>query len=606
MTRWFETDKMAAFGEADVTEKRIDRRLVAILAADVAGYSRLTGIDEEGTVSRLRTLRFELIDPLIAANGGRIVKLMGDGSLVEFRSVVDAVRCAVEVQKAIAERNDGTVPERRIALRIGIHVGDVIEEAHGDLMGDGVNIAARLEGIAEPGAIYLSNAAYEQVRDKVREPFTDLGDRELKNIMRPVHVYRLELGAPSIEPPTEAPKPALALPDRPSIAVLPFDNMSGDIDQDYFCDGVVEDIITALSRLKWLFVIARNSSFAYKSRAVDVRKIGHELGVRYLLEGSVRKIGGRVRITAQLVDGLTGGHLWAERYDRALRDIFEVQDEVGREIVAALAVTLTPTERENLARRQTVNLEAYELYLRGRELAYSFTKTTNLEAISAFRQAIAADPRFAAAQAMLGYCMIVNAINRWGDPQEKAIEQALQIAEQAALLDASEPRAQFVLGIAYLWLRKHDRAVAAEAEAIRLEPNFADAYAAMGQILVYSGRPSAAIEQLHLAMRFDPHYPNLVLHSLGLAYFLLKRYEDAITAVRSRLLRNPGSDASRVLLASCYGHLGRKEEACREWNEALTRNPNYSWDHARNVLPYRNPSDFEQIVEGARKAGLPA
>jgi adenylate cyclase len=302
------------------------RKIAAILVADVVGYSRLAGIDEDGTLSRLRGLRSELIDPAIAAHHGRIVKRTGDGSLIEFRSVVDAVRCAVEVQNGVVERNVGVSADRHIDFRIGIHLGDVVEESDGDLMGDGVNIASRLEGVAEPGGVCLSNAAYEQVRDKLKYDFVDLGDKDLKNITRPVRVFRLDMGRQATRP-----EPRLALPDKPSIAVLPFQNMSGDPEQDYFADGMVEDIVTGLSRIKWLFVIARNSSFVYKGKAVDVRQVGRELGVRYVLEGGVRQAGGRVRITAQLIDAETGANLWAEKFDGGLRDVFELQDQIPKE-----------------------------------------------------------------------------------------------------------------------------------------------------------------------------------------------------------------------------------------------------------------------------------
>lgn len=394
------------------------------------------------------------------------------------------------------------------------------------------------------------------------------------------------------------------LPDRPSIAVLPFDNLSRDVDQEYFADGIAEDLITDLSKMSGLFVIARNSTFMYKGKSPDVRRVARDLGVRYVVEGSVRKVGSRARISAQLLDGATGGHLWAERYDRDLKDIFDVQDEVTREIVAALAVALTPVERKSLANRGTVNLSAYEYYLRGREFAYAHTRAANMQALAAFQEAVAIDPDFGAAYAMLGYCMVVNFINRWGEPEDRSIDRAIQISQKSVRLERTEPRTHFALGVAYFWSKQHDGAIAEEEQAIALEPSFADAYAALAQILCYAGRPKDAIERLATAMRLDPHYPNLLLHVLGHAHFLLERYEDAATALRSRLVRNPDSDISRVLLASCYGYLGRHEQACVEWNEALRINPNYSFDQRRKVLPYKNLSDFERIIDGVRKARL--
>jgi adenylate cyclase len=337
-----------------MTEPRTERRLAAILAADVAGYSRLTGSDEEGTLARLKALRHELIDPAIANARGRVIKTMGDGILIEFQSAVDAVRCAIEVQRGMTHRNAGLVQDQRIEFRVGIHVGDVVVDGD-DLLGDGVNIAARLEGIAETGGITLSEEAYRHVTGKVAASFVDLGEQNLKNIARPVRVYRVELGEGSAEQPNA---PTLALPDKPSIAVLPFQNMSGDAEQDYFCDGMVEDIITGLSRIRWLFVIARNSSFTYKGKAVDVKQVGRELGVRYVLEGSVRKAANRVRITGQLIDATTGAHLWADRYDRPLDDIFAVQDEITLSVVGAIEPSLRLAEIERVKRKRPENLGA--------------------------------------------------------------------------------------------------------------------------------------------------------------------------------------------------------------------------------------------------------
>jgi adenylate cyclase len=346
------------------------RKIAAILAADVVGYSRLAGADEDRTLARLRALRSDLIDPTVAVHQGRVVKRTGDGALVEFRSVVDAVRCAIEVQRGMVERNAGLPPERRIDFRIGIPLGDIVEESDGDLMGDGVNISARLEGIAEPGGICLSNAAYEQVRDKLKESFVDLGEQTLKNIARPVRVYRLDL-VPKAAHVSEAPRPALALPDKPSIAVLPFQNLSGDPEQEYFADGMVEDIITGLSRIKWLFVIARNSSFAYKGKSPDIRQVGRELGVRYVLEGSVRKAADRIRVSAQLIDAATGAHLWAERFDRKADDIFLLQDEITLSVVGAIEPSLRLAEVERVKRKRPDSLDAYDLALRAQPDVFS-------------------------------------------------------------------------------------------------------------------------------------------------------------------------------------------------------------------------------------------
>ena len=386
-----------------MTERRVGRRLAAILAADVVGYSRLTGADEEGTLSRLRALRQELIEPMVDAHGGRTVKLLGDGSLVEFASVVDAVRCAIEVQRGVAARNTKVAPDRQIEFRIGIHLGDVIVESDGDLMGDGVNIAARLEGMAEPGGICLSEDAWRQVRDKVAEEFIDLGHKELKNIARPVRMYRLDVAAPAISALSQPARPALALPDKPSIAALPFENMSGDPEQDYFCDGMVEDIITGLSRIKWLFVIARNSTFVYKGKAVDVKQVGRDLGVRYVLEGSVRKAGNRVRITGQLVEAQTGMHLWAERYDRPLDDIFAVQDEITLAIVGAIEPSLRQAEIVRVRRSRPESLDAYDLVLRALPSLYTAMPEDAAKAVPLLEKALELEPSYAIAHAHLAW-----------------------------------------------------------------------------------------------------------------------------------------------------------------------------------------------------------
>ena len=375
------------------------RKIAAILVSDVVGYSRLTGADEDRTLARLRALRSDLIDPTISVHHGRIVKRTGDGSVIEFRSVVDAVRCAIEVQHAMVERNAGVAPDKRIEFRIGIHLGDVVEESDGDLMGDGVNIAARLEGVCEPGAICLSEDAYRQVKGRLDLAVSDLGQTQLKNIAEPIRVYSLRVGVSAEPKPAISTGPAakdttlaqLALPDRPSIAVLPFQNMSGDPEQDYFCDGMVEDITTGLSRIKWLFVIARNSSFTYKGRSVDVRQVGRDLGVRYVLEGSVRKAGTRVRITGQLVNALTGAHVWADRFDGELADIFDLQDQVTSRVVGAIAPKLEQAEIERAKRKPTESLDAYDYFLRGMAAFYQFTKPGNEEALVLFSRAIEVD-----------------------------------------------------------------------------------------------------------------------------------------------------------------------------------------------------------------------
>jgi adenylate cyclase len=588
----------------DRAAARPARRLAAILAADVVGYSRLMGADERGTLERLKEHRRALIDPTIAGHQGRIVKLMGDGALVEFASVVAAVQCAVAIQRGMAMRDADLPEDARIVFRIGINLGDVIVEGD-DLYGDGVNIAARLEGVAEPGGICISAKVHDEVAGKLDLGFRDLGERPVKNIARPVRVYQV-LPEPSghaggADPAARAP----SLPDKPSIVVLAFENMSRDPEQDYFADGIAEDIITDLSKISGLFVIARNSAFTYRGKAVDLKQVSRELGVRHVLEGSVRKAGNRVRITAQLIDGQSGGHLWAERYDRDLTDIFEVQDEVTREIVAALRVHLTPEERQRVDKRGTDDLEAYDLFLRGRELFWQTSRETIEQAQVLFDRAIRSDPTFALAHAYLAFTNSLQYANRWSGDLEGSSRCAQALAERALVLDPSEPEAHYVRGIIRLWTeKKSDQAIADAERAIALDPNFARGYGALGAFLHYAGRSEEALDRFRIMARLDPHYPGPYQHFFAQAHFALGHFEEAVAALKERLERQPASDVSRVLLAACYGHLGRREEARAEWAEALRINPDYSIDDRRKVLPYKDPADFERVVEGLRLAGV--
>jgi TolB-like protein/Tfp pilus assembly protein PilF len=581
----------------------VNRKLVAILAADMAGYSRLMGADEEGTLARLKARLGDIIEPAMAQHRGRIVKTTGDGLLAEFASVVDAVRCAVAMQQAMAKSDAGVADDRRIAFRVGVNLGDVIAEG-GDIFGDGVNVAARLQGLAEPGGICVSGIVHDQVQDKLDIAFDDLGDNSVKNIARPVRAYRLRL-TPRAAPAAIAAGGPPPLPDKPSIAVLPFENMSGDPEQAYFSDGIAEDVITDLSKISGLFVIARNSAFVYRGKAVEIRRVASELGVRYVLEGSVRKAGNRVRVTAQLIDGLSGGHLWGERYDRDLTDIFAVQDEVTQHIVSALSLKLTRDERQRLARKGTENLEAYDCYLKGRELHWQITRESMAQAKPMFERAIALDPGFAAAYANLARCLNIEYLNGWSESPEASQRRAYELALKAVSADAAEPLGHYSLGIVRLWRKEFDPAIAAHEKAIALDPNFAPSYASLGLILHYTGRSAESLDLIATAMRLDPHYPDLYLHFVGQAYFALGRYEEAAAALKRRLVRNPNTDVSRVLLAACYGQLGQTDAARAEWREALKVNPAYSLEQRRRILPYKDPRDFERVVEGLRKAGLP-
>ncbi len=585
-----------------------NRKLAAILAADVVGYTRLAGADEDRVLARLRALRSDLIDPTIAVHRGRVIKRTGDGALVEFRSVVDAVRCAVEVQNGMVERNAGVPEDKRIDFRIGIHLGDVVEESDGDLMGDGVNIAARLESVAAPGAICLSEDAYRQVKSRLDLSVSDLGDTRLKNIAEPMRVYSLRVGAPAAkESPAAEPAAApAAKAERPalSIAVLPFLNMSGDAEQDYFADGISEDIITALSKLPQLFVIARNSSFTFKGRNVDVKEAADKLGVRYVLEGSVRKSGNRVRVTAQLIDAGSGGHLWAERFDRDLTDIFAVQDDVTHHIVGALAVNLTDGDRQRLRPEHAGSIEAYDYFLRGRELWHRLTEATTSEARDLLERAVAIDPNFAAAHAFLALTHVLDYVNRWSASPPRSQEQAEAAAARAVSLDDQDPWAHWALSIVNMYKRRLEEALREAERAIALNPSFAEAHVNLGEVLHYSGRSEEALKYYDRATALNPYFPDVVLHFQALALFQLGRYDEAVVLLKRRLTRNMSTDVSRALLAASYGHLGRFEEARDAWSDLLRVNPNYSLDYRRKILPYKNPADFERVVEGLRKAGI--
>jgi adenylate cyclase len=579
----------------------MERRLAAIFAADVVGYSRLIGADEEGTLARLKAHRRELIDLKIADHQGRIVKTTGDGVLAEFASPVKAVRCAIDVQYGMAERNAGVPQEQRIEFRIGINLGDVIVEDDGDIYGDGVNVAARLENIAEPGAVYISRTVRDFVDGTPELVLEDLGERELKNIARLVQVFRIAppqaVGAAQAGPP--------AVPHKPSIAVLPFTNMSGDAEQEYFSDGISEDLITDLSKISGLFIIARNSTFAYKGRSVKVQEIGRDLGVRFVLEGSIRKAGNRVRITAQLIDAGSGGHLWAERFDRELTDIFATQDEVVEKIVAALAVNLTQGEAQRLRRRGTASVEAYETWLRARELLSRSTREAIAQAKAMYRRAIEIDPNFAAPHAGLSLATISDYVSDWAADPEEALDEAERWARRALELDDQEPVSHMALGNVMLWRRNHDGALDECRRMIALDPNFAQGHSATGLALMYAGRAAEALEAFAIAKRLDPHSPSIVLHFLAQANFSLGRYEAAAEHLHERIARTPATDSSRMLLAACYGHRGRVDEARAAWAGLMKVNPDFSLAQRARVLPYKEPRDFQRIAEGLAKAGLP-
>ena len=579
-------------------EERMERRLAAILAADIAGYSALMGADEARTVRDLKRHQAVVL-PMVSEFSGRIIDTAGDGILAEFASVVNAVKCALAIQGTMAERNAAIEPARRMQFRVGINIGDVVyDEVR--IYGDGINVAARLENIAEPGGICISGKVYEEINGRIELACEDIGEQQLKNIARPVRAYRVRINgiaAPSLAAP--------ALPDKPSIAVLPFQNMSGDTEQEFFADGITEDLITDLSKVSGLFVIARNSSFVYKSRSAKVQDIGRDLGVRFVLEGSVRKAGNRVRITAQLIDATSGGHVWAERFDRDLTDIFATQDEVVQKIVRALAITLTPGEERRLRRRGTTNLEAYETWLRAREFLTQGTREAVVQARALHRRAIELDPVFAAPHAGLALAAVMEYVSGWRADPAQALDEAERWARRAVELSEQEPVGHMALGGVLLWRRDYDGALAECRRMIALDPNFAKGYSTAGMVMVYAGQPEKAIEKIGKSMRLDPHYSPMVLHFLAQAYFGLAQYETAANHLLARIARTPGTDSSRMLLAACYGHLGRLDDARLTWAEMLKVNPDFSLAQRARVLPYKDPAEFQRIVDGLSKAGLP-
>ena len=558
-----------------MAEARTNRRLAAILAADVVGYSRMMGADEAGTLASLKQHREAVFNPAIAAHKGRVVKLIGDGTLVEFASVVDAVRCALSVQTAAA-RVAAAGERTGIVLRIGINLGDVIIDGD-DIYGDGVNVAARLEPLAEPGGICIASIVNESVGTRLDVAFSDGGDVQVKNIDRPIRVWKWH-------PANAAGRPTPAAPDKPrketpSIAVLPFDNMSGDAEHEYFCDGMTEDIITDLSKIGGLLVVARNSSFAYKGKKFDVRTVARELGVRFVLEGSVRRAGNRVRINAQLIDAGSGGHLWAERFDRDLTDIFEMQDDVTRRIVGTLKVTLSPTEDARLSEGGTKNLDAHDCYLRAGKFLFGATKNRELfaEALALLDRAIGLDPTYAEPIAGIGLAYLFDYFNRWTGTPEEALKRVRQYAERAIATDPNEPLGHMVLARAAMYEADLEFAEAEAAKALTLNPNYALAFHTLGSIRIYLGQPLAAIPLIERAMRLDPAFAQQYLHFLGCAYLIAGKYETAAVVFRQRVLMVPETDLSRSFLASALGHLGQADEARRVWAELIAINPQYSF-----------------------------
>ena len=579
----------------------IQRRLAAILAADVVGYSRLMELDEATTLATLKTRRKDVFEPLVARHRGRVFKEIGDALLVEFGSAVNAVECATEVQHAMAVANEPLPEALRMVLRIGVNLGDVMIEGD-DLYGDGVNIAARLESLAAPGGVAISDSVHEHIHGRVAVDFVDRGRHEVKNIARPVHVWSWSPGVDGANALSAVGGPP-TVPDKPSIAVLPFDNMSGDPEQGYFADGITEDIITDLSKVSGLFVIARNSSFAYKGKAPDIRQVSRELGVRYVLEGSVRRAASRIRINAQMIDGTTGGHLWAERYDRDIADIFAVQDEVTRTIVGALKVKLTPNEEALRGSRSKIKPEVYDLIVKARQVALRLRPESAREARAILERVIALDPSVAIAYARLAITTFAEFANRWNDATPENLTRARELAQKAIDIDETEPQGYIALALVLSWMRRLDEAERAAERALALDPNSADAYTGLGNVREFQGRSEDAVALYTQAYRLDPQW-DMALHFLGRSLLQLDRFDEAETAFKRRLTFAPHSDMSRFYLACVYARSGRPEEAQRVWREILEINPTFSAEHVGNVLPYNDPTVVPGLLQSLKEAGI--
>lgn len=592
------------------------RRLAAIFAADIVGFSRLMGADEEGTLARLRTLRNDLYDPIFTEHNGRVFKRTGDGVLVEFRSVVDAVRCAIEVQEAMIGQNSGLQPDRRIELRIGVHLGDVIEESDGDLMGNGVNIAARLEGVAEPRTICLSEDAYRQVKAMLDLPVKDLGETKLKNIMDPIRIYSLEVvseAAGKEVSPTEAHSQTemditSRLPDIPSIAVLPFTNMSNDPEQEYFADGIAEDIITALSRFNQLFVIARNSSFVYKGKAVDIKQVGHELGVRYVLEGSVRKAGNRVRITGQLIDSVTGTHLWADRFDGELEDVFDLQDRITASVVGAIEPAVRKAEIERSRRKPTENLGAYDIYLQALPHIYAIRQDDNLKALELLNKAIELDPSYGPALAHAAWCLVQRITRVWPSAGEDDLAMAKSLARRA-LASGSDDAVCIVLGGFTLVMVGRDYATGLNAvrRAVELNPGSSFVNAMAGAAMIFGDEVEVGLSYVERAMVLSPLDPSLFMYLTVAAYARLfgGRPDLAVELAERSLALNSKWDSNYQVLIAAYTQLDRLTEAEAIAARLLSQSPEATIAKYRKSLPFRNPDSLELILDCMRRAGLP-
>jgi adenylate cyclase len=589
-----------------MVEERLQRRLAAILSADVVGYSRLMGIDEAGTLSRLKALRRDLVDPLIGAHSGRIVKLMGDGALVEFASAVDAVTCAIEVQKQLRERNAGSPEDSWIQFRIGINVGDIIVDGD-DIYGDGVNVAARIQALADPGGIYISRGAAEQVRDKVPIKIETRGEQTVKNIARPIEVFciiaedRNAIAAAVRE--SEASVRTQMVGDKPTIAVLPFVNMSGEPEQEFFADGITEDILTELSRFRELFVISRNSAFVYKGKPINAQKVAKELGVQYVVEGSVRKAGSRVRITVQLIDAESDRHLWAERYDRELADIFAIQDELTSSIVSILPGRIAAAAQDRVQRKPPENLAAYECVLAGKLLHHRSARADNEEALRMLERAIAIDPGYAHAHAWKACVLGQSFVNGWCADVEATTRAVIGELTLALSLDENDSDVHRVLAAVNLAVhRDHDKALYHQERALALNPNDDLIVVQQGEVLTWIGQAEQGIEWIQKAMRLNPYHPERFWSHLGRAYFVARRYGEAVKAFQ-RISR--ADQTHWASLAACHAQLGDAAAAKGATQELLQRAPDFSIERFLATQHYKHDSDREHHRAALIKAQLP-
>ena len=591
-----------------MVEERVQRRLAAILAADVVGFSRLIRADEEGALARLKALRKELIDPSIAQHEGRVVKTMGDGVLVEFQSVVEAVRNAVELQESVAEREADIPENRQILPRVGVNLGDIVIDGD-DIYGDGVNVAARLEGLADPGGVCISGAVYEQVRDRIDVEFEDLGEQQVKNIDRPVRVWRWVADASTLATATQSVAGAPLPPsDKPSVAVLPFVNMSGDSEQEYFADGMAEDIITALSRLHWLIVIARTSSFEFKGQNLDIREIARRLDVRYILEGSVRKAGDRARITGQLIDATSGAHLWADRFDGDLADIFDLQDKITENVVGAIELRLVSAEIERSKRKRPENLDAYDFYLRALPHFYASTRDGSDKALELLDDALALDPTFASANGLAAWCYHNRVTHAWSASLEDDIAKGVGLARVAIEADTDDPTALANAGWAVATLAHDvDAGVGAIDRAVELSPNNAYVLSLGGWIMTFVGDQDKALSRCKSALRLRPSDPLAYrfLTGAAVASLLMGQFEDAVALGEEASQRYTKWGPTFRTLAAAHAQLGRLDKATEMLSRLLQLEPSATISHYRKRLPYQDSEQAERLWDGLRKAGLP-